>query len=788
MSAWRDLAVRLGLRSSTATPIRRGGTVIGALALSSVEPAAFDQETVVLVEEMAADIGFALTTIDNRRERVEADEKARETEKRFRTVLENLPLLIAGFDDEGKIAFWNRGAEEITGFGPDAVGKAPPFEQLYPDPARRARAQALWLQSDGDVVARETTIRSRDGSERVIVWSALTRLVNVPGWASWGIAIDVTKIRRAEEEARRVLLAIEQVTDSVVITDATGTVVYANPAACRICGYELREIVGRPPQLWKEGAEALAFDEEVWRTVAAGTAWQGTFVSRTRTGEAVQLSASVGPIRDAGGTIEGFVGVSRDVPRERTLRVAKEAAEQANRAKSSFLAHISHEIRTPMNAILGYAQLLLRDPSLDGRQREKIEVIHSSGAHLLQVLNAVLEMSKIEAGRISLNAAPFDLRAMLGDVESMFRVLTATNGVALAIECDAALPRGLEADGSKVKQVVINLLSNAVKFTERGTISLRASSTLVSADKHTVRIEVEDTGIGIDPEGFPRLFQTFEQLGAGARIGGTGLGLAISRNFAQLMGGDLTVQSVPGAGSLFTLTFEARLAEVAPSDGDRRLVPVRLDGSRPRPKILVVDDVETNRALCCELLSRVGFETRAASNGEEALALHEAWHPDLVLMDLRMPGMDGFEVMRRLRASGSKGRIIALTASGFGNAEPEALAAGADLFLRKPYEESDLLQRIGALLGLLYEYAAEVERTPPDAREGSPLSQLVHELPIDLVRELREAAVGARARRIAELAERAREHSDAAAAAIGDLVRHFRYDLILDALRGVSDE
>jgi len=334
---------------------------------------------------------------------------------------------------------------------------------------------------------------------------------------------------------------------------------------------------------------------------------------------------------------------------------------------------------------------------------------------------------------------------------------------------------------------MINLLSNAVKFTEKGKIAVRASCTAVAADRHMVRIGVADTGIGIDADGLGRLFRAFEQLAAGARIGGTGLGLAISRNFAQLMGGDVTVQSTPGAGTLFTFTFEAKIAEGAPAVGDLRGTPVRIARDQPRPKILVVDDIATNRDLCNELLSRVGFDTRDASNGEEALAVHETWHPDLVLMDLRMPGMGGFEATRRLRASGSKTRIVALTASGLSDAEPEALGAGADLFVRKPYDERDLLQRIGQLLGLEYEFEVASETSPPGARERPDLSQLVQGLPADLVRELREAATAARARRIEELAKRVSEHSVEAAAAIGELGRNFRYDRILDALQGVSD-
>jgi PAS domain S-box-containing protein len=669
VTLWQDIGRQQGFGSCAATPIRRGGEVTGALTLYSTERDAFDPEVVGLIEEMAADIGFALTTVDNRRRSLEADRKVRETETRFRTFIEKAPLAI-GLSREGITVYANEKFLELWRYAKndDVVGR-PVLEHWAPDVrpliAERVRRRSLGLPTP-------------------------------------------------------------------------------------------------PEELHAQRSDGTVFPAHI---------------------ETVAIDLPDGPVTAA------FITDETERKRAEEALLAKEAAEQASRAKSSFLAHISHEIRTPMNAVLGYAQLLLRDDALGGSQRQKIEIIQSSGTHLLQVLNDVLEMSKIEAGRASLTVAPFDLRGMLGEVESMFSVLTSAKGIALAVECDAALPRGFEADAGKIKQVLINLLSNAVKFTASGRITVRVSCTPTATEGHLVRqvrIGVEDTGIGIDAEGLDRLFRAFEQLAAGARIGGTGLGLAISRSFAQLMGGDVTVQSTPGVGSLFTFTFEAKIAD-AGSASDPRRVPVRIAGDQPRPKILVVDDIATNRDLCSELLSRVGFETREAPSGEEALALHEIWHPDLVLMDLRMSGLNGFDATRRLRASGSKVRIVALTASGLSDAEPEALGAGADLFLRKPYDEGDLLRRIGELLGLRYEYEAAFEAPPSRAPAPPALSQLVQELPSDLVRELREAAKAARARRIEELAKRVGEHSRAAAAAIGDLMRHFRYDLILEALEGVSD-
>ena len=471
------------------------------------------------------------------------------------------------------------------------------------------------------------------------------------------------------------------------------------------------------------------------------------------------------------------------------LRGAKEAAESASRAKSVFLANMSHEIRTPMNAILGYAQLLRRNPDLDDDQKQKIDIIHSSGSHLLTLINDILEMSKIEAGRATLNVEPFDLHALLLDVQLMFRELTENRGLELTFLQDPHLPGALAGDAGKVRQVVINLLSNAVKFTERGQVTVRVSSRAgAGQDRHVVVIAVEDTGPGIEPRNLTRIFDAFDQADSKVRIGGTGLGLAISRNFARLMHGDLAVESTPGRGSVFTFSFEAGTASSAaiPDPGVRR-IPTGLDPDQPAWKLLIVDDVPTNRNLLDELLSQVGFATRMAASGEEALVVFDEWHPDLVLMDVRMPGIGGLEAVRQLRGSGSKAAIIAITASSLAEAEYEARDAGVNRFIRKPYREDELFAVIGELLGVRYIYEPTMSRSPArTARQvagGSTLSQQLSDLPPTLINQLREAAIQGRAKRLASLADQVGQYSEAASAEIRLLARDFRYDALMSALR-----
>jgi signal transduction histidine kinase/CheY-like chemotaxis protein len=382
--------------------------------------------------------------------------------------------------------------------------------------------------------------------------------------------------------------------------------------------------------------------------------------------------------------------------RTRELELAKAEAERAARAKSQFLAHISHEIRTPLHVMLSQVQLLERDLTLGGAQRQKLGTVSSSGRHLQTLITDVLEMSKIEAGRPELVESPFDLWAALVDVERMFAVEAATKGIELRIARTSELPRRLLGDGAKAKQTLINLTGNALKFTTRGAIRLEASACALADGSSRVTVIVADTGVGIAPEDVAKLFRPFEQLDAGKRAGGTGLGLAISLAHARRMGGDLQVESTPGVGSTFTFTFVA--TRVLPEEPAMLEESAVIEARTARYKALIVDDVPLNRDLLSEVLSGNGFETRAAADGADAISLHDAWRPDLVLIDLRMRGMGGLEAIRRLRRGKSAAAIGALSASPLEEDERMALALGADFFMRKPYDYDELLDQISSVL------------------------------------------------------------------------------------------
>ena len=375
-----------------------------------------------------------------------------------------------------------------------------------------------------------------------------------------------------------------------------------------------------------------------------------------------------------------------------------------------------------MNAILGFSQLMLRDQDLTPRQCQYLGTINRSGEHLLALINDVLEMSKIEAGRTTLNPSTFDLPVLLKDLEMMFRVRTDEKKLSFAVETIGNVPRYIVTDINKLRQVFINVLGNAVKFTEQGGIGLRVSVGGRSAAEPFLQVEVEDTGPGISPDEQGKLFRHFEQTITGQQAGtGTGLGLAISQEFVRLMGGAITVNSQVGKGSVFLIQLPLKEGEaLAVQAKDKPRQVLRLQPGQATCRVLIADDVEDNRQLLAQLLGPVGFEIRLATNGAEAVHEFEVWRPHLILMDFRMPVMDGHEAIRRIRAiaGGKDSKIIAVTASAMDENRQELIAIGADDFISKPFREMDLFQKIHDHAGVEYVYVEEPAAADPQQTAG----------------------------------------------------------------------
>jgi PAS domain S-box-containing protein len=476
---------------------------------------------------------------------------------------------------------------------------------------------------------------------------------------------------------------------------------------------------------------------------------------------------------------------------ETDLIRAREAAEAANRAKSVFLANMSHGIRTPMNAILGYTQILQHDAAIGKKQHEYVDVISRSGEHLLGLINDILEMSKIEAGRAVLNQEEFDFYALADDIEAMFRVKADQKQIALEFARAGAVPRFICADCGKVREVIINLLGNAAKFTDEGGISVRVEAEAGAAGECVIRVAVRDTGCGIEPDELERAFQPFEQTRSGRFQGsGTGLGLPISRQYARMMGGDLTVESAPGSGSTFLFTFKARVASEADlrarANGAVKQV-VGLAPGRPTPRVLVVDDDEASREALSLHLEIIGFEVRRAADGLEAIAQAEEWRPDVILMDLWMPNMDGLETTRKIKASaiGPVTPILTVTASVLEESEHDAIAAGSDGFIRKPFRKAEIFSELKRVLGIDYVYdeTRQPQETGTGAAGESRPSEPAPDLPEELIHDLVEATEGGDGAKLRTLLE---ENQDRLGHELRDrlweLASNYEYAVMLDLL------
>jgi len=424
------------------------------------------------------------------------------------------------------------------------------------------------------------------------------------------------------------------------------------------------------------------------------------------------------------------------------LETAKDAAESASRAKSTFLANMSHEFRTPLNAILGFTQIMLRDRALSTDEHENVQIIHRSSEHLLGLINDVLEMSKIEAGRITMNQRSFDLHRMLAGLQEMFSLRTESKGLALKLELAPEVPRYIKTDEGKLRQVLMNLLGNAVKFTQQGHVILRAHPCLAPAGGDEsgtwICFSVEDTGPGISKEDLEILFTPFVQTTAGLQSPeGTGLGLPISQQFVNLMGSQIQVSSQEGSGSIFRFSMPVEVVQA----GDLEKPPpgrrvVGLQPGQPVYRLLAVDDQEFNRLLLVKLFEPLGFEVRSAANGQEALEMWESWAPQLIWMDMRMPVMDGYEATRRIKATtrGMATIIIALTASALEEDRAVILSEGCDDYIRKPFHEEELYAAVAKYLGVQYIYE-EVQTAPGQPAAGMPPEMSEAELQL-LVRQL----------------------------------------------------
>ena len=540
-------------------------------------------------------------------------------------------------------------------------------------------------------------------------------------------------VRRAAEQQRQDQMrreneaAFAAMAEGAVITDAAGDILWVNDAFCRISGYARDEVIGRNPRLLKSGLHAIDFYQQLWAQLRDAGHWRGEIWNRRKNGEVFPEDLSIQALRGPDGRIRRYISIFSDITqrkknedelaayreqleelvRRRTgeLTEARDAAEAANRSKSIFLANMSHELRTPLNAVIGFSRLMAADPGLSPARQDNLRIISHSGEHLLTLINDVLELSKIESGKMEMRPEEVDLPELLGQVVEMMSLRAEEGGLDLRLE-SAGLPALVQLDPGMLRQVLLNLLSNAVKFTPAGEVVVRVLARPLDSERVRLEFSVRDSGIGISAEDQARIFSSFEQVGS-AHQGGTGLGLTISRRYVQLLGGELTVRSAPGEGAEFAVAIPVPVV-IAP-DGAGKARPVRLARLAAPRRVLLVDDSDDSRRLLAAMLEPLGFIVDEAADLAAARAALAARPADVVILDWYLPDGEGLGLLREIKAAGGPA-VIMLTAHALAETRNAALAAGADGFLSKPLADGELYALLARRLDLAL---AEAPRRTP---------------------------------------------------------------------------
>jgi two-component system sensor histidine kinase/response regulator len=714
-------------------------------------------------------------------ERERTEKALARSEERYRNILESAPDPVIVVDQASRIVLVNAEAERVFGYErAELLGQ--PVTLLIP--ARfHTTVENDQLAFLAAAAAGKSTLRRngyalrKDGTEIPVE----VRL-SPTGSGERGLEVlhsirDLSDVRRAEAKFKRLL---EAAPDAIVVVNGEGQIVLVNTQAERMFGHPRTALLGQKINL-------LYSANPQTQTLGAAAELLGL----RSDGAEFPIEVSLSPLETEEGVL-AFIAI-RDVTerknverQNRQLEIIAAEAQAANKAKSMFLSTMSHEIRTPMNAILGYSQLMLRDPNVGPDAKTNLKIINRSGEHLLNIINDVLDMAKIEAGRMQLTPKTFNLRGLLGDLEAMFRIRAGAKGVQFEVLFRGEPVEYIVADEGKIRQVLINLLENAAKFTEHGRINLLASLDYRANQRLWLSAQVEDTGIGMTVEEQGRLFQPFVQGQAGQHTqhSGTGLGLAISRGVADLMHGNIAVSSAPGSGSTFR--FEVPVERGAGRGFHRQSCEggrvLGIQAGQDAARILIADDIPDNREWLSRLLTSLGFSIRLAENGEEAVRICEEWNPRLILMDVHMPVMDGLEAIRRIKADPVRETIIvALTASAMDEDRRSVAQSGADDFLAKPCREEELLEKLRVLLNIAYDYeqVSAAEGQPPAEVTPALSAEKLGQLPRELVGELRNATLSGNKRLMDKLIVKVREMDDAASAnGLQELADKYEYDAL----------
>jgi len=637
--------------------------------------------------------------------------------------------------------YYSPAAMRMLGYGPDELPPTPDTWRvlIHPDDLESTRENfRRHVASRGEVpFYNEARYRHKSGREVWIIWAG-----RVISWSATGeplrmvgCHIDITHGKVAEraaasaqeraEASLRETTALRQAIDEhsmLSVADRSGRIIDVNTGFCRISGFSAEELIGQDHRLVNSGHHPKSFWVDVWKTISSGKAWRGEVCNRAKDGSLYWVDSTIVPYRGSNGRIEKYVSLRFEITArkeaEARLIAAEAEAQAASASKSEFLANMSHEIRTPMTAILGYTELLAADGDRERtppHRLEYIDTIHRNGEHLLAIINDILDLSKIEAGKMTVERTATDPVQLVHDVLSLMDVKAAGKGLTLRACFETAVPARMQSDPVRLRQILVNLLGNAIKFTEVGSVTLKVAC---DPGSQALKIDVVDTGIGLSPEQTAKLFQAFTQADASTtrKFGGTGLGLRISKRLAEMLGGDIAVTSRQGSGSTFSLTVATGplndaemvtadqaapvMRETARSVGASVIVPETppLAGLR----ILLAEDGPDNQRLISFHLRKAGAEVRIAENGRIAVemltqdgtlggALLCPPPVDLLLTDMQMPELDGYGAARLLRSKGCTMPIVALTAHAMSGDADKCIQAGCDGYASKPIDRARLV-------------------------------------------------------------------------------------------------
>lgn len=762
---------------------------------------------------------YFIAQIQDISDRKATERSLRESEARFQAFMNHSPALAWITNLEGKILYCNTKLAKLFGQPIDEVLGKTPFDVHPPHIAEDHLKNNRFVADSGEAIETLESAFREDGSlAQFLVYKF--PLPDTDGQSLiGGVGLDISDRIRAEEALRESEAKLQAILDNapaaIYLKDRQGQLTLVNQYFLDIFNFTPEHCIGKtngellPADI---ATEVETNDLEVWERRKPCR-----FEEEIPLPDGIHYYYSVKfLLYDLSGNPYALCGISTDIgdrkQAEAALLEAKEAAEAANQAKSAFLANMSHELRTPLNAILGFTQVLTRDSSLTSKQQAQIAIINNSGEHLLSLINDILEISKIEAGRLALNSTSFDFYSLIEGIERMLEIKARSKNLQILCECDVNVPRYINTDEGKLRQVLSNLLGNAIKFTHSGGVSLLVGMAnrqvtianepenpaideqFTSHEPLAISFEISDTGPGIAPDELEKLFAPFVQTETGRNSQeGTGLGLAISRKLINLMGGDMAISSQLGEGTTIQFDIQVHLAQksdIQTSEGMRRVVS--LEPGQPTYRILVVDDRPESRSLLRHFLEPMGFEVREAENGQQAIALWESWQPHLIWMDMRMPVMDGYEATKQIKShlQGQGTVIIALTASAFEENRNIILSAGCDDFVRKPCREEVLLAKIAEHLGVRYLY--EDNPSLSDAEGNfSPVNLDASGLQImspEWVADLYRAANSANSKAILHLLEQIPQSSRPLAETLRYCIENFWFDKVIQIIEDIVHE